>query len=181
MFKNFLPLIFGLLILSCDKYEQEQMLTNGTWILDNGIITTWTESARFNRDQTYIIQNRITVRGADEYFVTGTLSGEWSWQDDNILFVNSEVNLPDDASAITILPVETGVSQGAFYGYVVSHVYQNDSSLVDSAGIIHFNDINEATIFPAGSPDPTTWTIITLTADTLEVDSKGEILRYYKE
>ena len=180
MIRNLLILVCSLSIVSCQKNESVDLLTNGTWILVNGLTSTMKESVKFKTDKTYIIESRVTITRFNDY-ISGTISGDWSRQDDDILFINSIVNLPDDTSSINIIPTSTGTAIGAFYGYIVSGIYQNDSSLIDDSGSIHFNKINETDIFIDENSNQRKWIIIKLTGDSLIVDSEGKVLKYHNE
>ena len=180
MIKRFFILAFYLLIISCNKRDSEDLLTKGIWILDNGLFSTTNETVKFNSDNTYFIESKVNIIRYNDY-ISGTLTGDWTRQDNNIIFLNSIVNLPVDTNSISVVPTTTGTTIGAFYGYIVTGIYQNDSSLIDNSGSIHFSDLNNSDIFIGENSDPRLWTIIKLTSDSLIVDSDGEILRYCNE
>jgi hypothetical protein len=180
MKKAILFLISVLMIISCEKNETEDLLVKGTWILDNGLTAVVKESVKFNPDKTYIIESGLRTPRTG-YFISGTISGEWSRQDDKIIFHTSFLILPDDTSSINIIPATPGVPVGAFYGHIYSGIYQRDSSLVDSLGFIRFDEINNAGIFKGDSLDERIWLIHKLTTDSLIVENNGEMLGYLKE
>lgn len=169
---------FFILIISCHKNETGDLLTEGTWMLDNGLFSTMRESVTFHPDEIFVMESRVTIPRYDSY-VSATISGNWLMQDDEILLKNSVVDLPDDTNSLNIIQSATGKPIGAFYGYIVTQIYQYDSTLIDNTGSVRFNDLNETHIFPGEDPGQTTWIIIRLTRDSLIVDSGGDILRYY--
>ena len=173
-------IFYIVLLMSCDKTETVDLLTGGTWILDNGSITAMKESLAFNIDQTYILESRVSIPGQGDY-ISGIITGDWSRQDDEIIFVNSLVYLPDDTVSILVIPNTSEAPLGAFYGYVVNGIFQNDSSLIDGSGSIRFNDINNSDIFSGLDTNPRRWTILKLTKDSLIVVSDRNVLKYYNE
>lgn len=180
MIKGFFLLAFYILIISCSKRNSEDLLTKGIWVLDNGLFSTTEETVKFNSDNTYFIESKVSITRFNDY-ISGTLTGDWTRQDKNIIFLNSIVNLPVDTNSISVIPTTSGTPIGAFFGYIVSGIYQNDSSLIDNSGSIHFNDLNDSYIFVDENSNQRLWTIFKLTSDSLIVDSDGEILRYYNE
>lgn len=168
-----LVLVCSFMIFSCNKNEPIDYLTNGTWVLDNGATSEVNESVRFKADNTYIFESVLTVPLFYKQ-IQGTISGEWSSDKSKITFLSSFVNLPNDDSALDFLSTNTGISIGALYGYL-----QNDTVLIGDLDSIHFDNIRHSEIFPGADSDQWIWTIIKLTKDSLIVDSKGQILKYY--
>ena len=180
MIKRFFILAFYILIISCSKRDSEDLLTKGVWILDNGLFSTIKETVEFYSDNTYFIESKVSITRFNDY-ISGTLTGDWTRQDNNIIFLNSIVNLPVDTNSISVIPTTSGTPIGSFLGYIVNGIYQNDSSLIDNSGSIHFNDLYNSDIFVDENSNQRFWTIIKLTSDSLIVDSDEEILRYYNE
>jgi len=179
MKRIFLVLIYGLLILSCTK-ESDDLLTKGTWILNTGVTSTMKESVVFKLDRTYFVESRVSIPRFNDY-ISVSISGDWMRQDNKIIFLNSMVHFPNDTSSLNILQTTSGVPLGAFYGYLVTGIYQNDSSLIDDSGSIQFDNLNGSGIFLGEDSNQRCWTIVKLTADSLIVDSKGKLLNYYSE
>jgi len=179
MKRNFLVLIYGLLIISCTK-ESDDLLTKGIWILDTGLTSTMKESVVFKSDKTYFVESRVSIPRYNDC-ISGSISGDWARQDNKIIFLNSMVNLPDDTTTINVIPTTSGTPLGAFYGYIIAGIYQNDSTLIDDSGSIHFDNLNGSGIFLGEDSNQRSWTIVKLTADLLIVDSEGKLLYYYPE
>lgn len=179
MMKKLLFLACTALVISCEN-ESEDLLTKDKWVLDNGLISM-KETVKFNTDKTYIIESGVKSTRFTNYYITGTLTGDWSRQEDQILFINSLVNLPDDTSSISILPTTTGSPMGAFYGYIAACIYQSDSSLINNSGTIHFDDLNDIGIFTGENSKQRIWIIKKLTRDSLIIDSDGKALKYFAE
>jgi|GEM_PF-5055868 len=177
--KVILCILTVLLSVSCEKNEPNDLLTGRTWMLDNGLINVFSENLIFCPDKTYLVESHTRLLRSDDY-VTATLSGEWTKEDDQIIFLTSMVDLPDDTAAVNVQPLAPGLPAGAFYGYIYQGIYQNDSSLIDSTGSLRFNVIIDRGIFEMESPAQRIWLIQKLTGDSLIVDAEGKTLRYYR-
>ncbi len=168
--------------ISCEKNTSVDLLTNGTWKLDNGIFSTTRETVKFNTDGSYLIESEMSQL-RQLAVMTGRISGDYYRQAELINFTSTTVELPDFNEPGTGIQYETtnGQAIGNFYGYIVNGIWQNDSSLIDSIGSIRYSDLLESGIFQPGNNDIRTWTIISLTNDSLIVKSGEVITKYGKK
>ncbi len=180
MIRRTLIIALSLLVISCEKNESGNYLTNGIWALDDGIVSTLSETLKFNKNGTYLIESELSMP-RQIVKVKGTISGIYNRLDDKINFITTVLDLPDDTSSITLFPYATGQPVGGFYGYIAHGIYQNDSSLVDSIGSVRFSSLIDSDIFLPGNTEIRTWIILDLTNDSLKVESDKSIIKYYKQ
>jgi hypothetical protein len=168
----------AILLISCEKSTSDPSLTGGIWTLDRGIISDFSETVEFNKDNTYMIESVIT---APRYInmMKGTITGSWERKKDSIFFLNSVVDIPHDTARVNILPGTTGQPIGAFYGYIVTGIFQSDSSLINS-GTVRFGELNDRGIFMNPNSGKRKWIIKKNTTDSLIVISGFQTIRYYR-
>ena len=163
MVKKIYVLLIGILLISCEN-EPGNLLTAGSWILDNKDVS-YKETIDFYDNNTYIIHVEFTV--ATFGFSSGKISGDWMRQNNQILFINSKVDLLDTDIFINGIPIIQGKPLSSFYGYV-------------------FRDSIDRLAIPDIAIDRTdavawAWTIKALTKKVLIVERNGEMLKYYRE
>jgi hypothetical protein len=163
MIKSFKFLICSLLLFSCENNEPVDWLTNGRWIQNNGFNPSINESIRFDPNKSYVAKS-ILFQGKFNPPISITLSGDWSREGNNIIFMNSTINVSDEISSIPDLPTLPGSPMGSLYGAIISVPIVKDSAL-----------INNFTTTQAE------WEIIKLTSDSLIVKSNGTTLKYYND
>lgn len=183
MIKRFLFLSVSILIsISCEKKDSDDFLTNGRWILDNGFLSTAKETLKFNSNGTYLIVSEVSLP-RQVHTVTGNISGSYNRQDNQINFTSTILDIPDDSSTVTGIQFENldGQPIGNFFGYILNGIWQNDSSLIDSIGSIRYSELIDSDIFQSGNTDIRTWEILSLTNDSLKVESNNIITKYFKQ
>ena len=182
MRKRFLLFTLSILIISCEKNDSDDFLTNGTWILDSGIRSTTNETLKFNTNGTYLIESELSLSRVVTT-VTGRISGNYNRQGNLINFTSTIVELPDDSDTGTGIQFETENGQpiGNFYGYIVNGIWQNDSSIIDSTGSIRYSDLINSDIFNSENTKIRSWTILGLTNDSLKIESNNVVSKYYKK
>lgn len=167
-----------LMILSCEKKESVDFLTNGTWILKRDAASTAIEALKFDDNGHYVLESELSM-GGQLAPVSGSITGEYERQGDEIYFTTTFLEMPevvidwlDDDKEVNI-----GQVLGSFYAYIVNGAWDGEGAFVDGiAGV-------ESPIFP--DPEEINaeriWTILSLTNDSLKVESSGIIKQYYKQ
>lgn len=169
-------LILGILIVSCKKNESTDDLTEKTWKLDNGILSSTQETLKFSTNGIYQIESQVYVPRSIAA-IKGTISGTYTRHNNLINFTKTKVDLPNDTTTIPDSQYQTisGKPIGSFYGYII----KNDSSSVVSGSIRYSNLINSGE-FQTESTDERTWEIISLTNDSLIVKDNDMVIKYHK-
>ncbi|HEY3372321.1 MAG TPA: hypothetical protein VGK10_15810 [Prolixibacteraceae bacterium] len=203
MIRKIALLICVLSIISCEKEESIDLLTNGTWVLDSKFPYTIPETIQFNSDGTYVQEAFLS----DNYMPGSAafssihvskvqLSGDWSMKNNDIQFIHTTINFPKDTADISDeeysnghykISITPGADIGGFFGYRYLGTSQNDSIPVDSLKIIIVDNklissvVGNDSIVPVKDSDQWTWAIIKLTKNALVVNSYGKIQSYHHD
>jgi hypothetical protein len=167
-------------LASCGKSEQEDLLTEGTWVLANPSMQSNHETVNFNGNGNYIIECDIPFPG-QVIPVKGVLTGGWILEGKKISFLTTVMDLPQDTGLVNLYPFEPGKSSGAFYGYILDGIYRDDSTLIDSNGQVRFSNLRDRPVFQPHQQGPRIWEIIRLTRDSLIVESNKTVNRYFRK
>jgi hypothetical protein len=167
-----------LVLLSCEKNESGDFLTNGTWILDSGLNSTTKETLKFDSNGKYLAVSEL-VLPKQILSVRGNISGDYIRQANQIHFTSTMVDLPDFTSTSGIQFENVfGQPIGSFYGYSFNG-WPIDSLLLDSDST-RYSELIDRVIFQTEN-SARTWMILTLTNDSLKVQSNNIITKYYKK
>lgn len=165
-----------LVVISCKK-ESNDLLTDRIWVLDKGCPLVKMEGFKLYSNGNYAFDSFIL--SLEPYAeLRCILSGVWKKDGNNIIFVTSKLDLPEDTNAMLFVPPVTETSIGALYLYLIDRVYQNDSSLIDSLGRIKLKDINESGIFKITDSQEWFWEIKRQTNDSLFVELSNKTNKY---
>lgn len=179
MIKRILLLAISMLmILSCEKKESVDFLTDGTWILERELVSTTTETLKFDSNGQYVLESAFTMHGQLNP-IKGSVTGDYERQGNEIHFTSTILDLPELTLNGAGIEDETLIGQaiGSFYGYIVNGVWGSDDTLVDGIGVID----NPVLPDPEVINHERIWTILSLTNDSLKVEDNSIIKKYYKQ
>jgi hypothetical protein len=75
-------------------------------------------------DNTYIIKTELIIPTSTAS-IEGQIIGSWKQQDNSIIFVNSQIYLPDYNSFVNYSFVKGGKPVSSFFGYIYNHLEGN--------------------------------------------------------
>jgi hypothetical protein len=176
---KFLCFFCIIVLVSCGKNEQEDLLTDGTWVLAKSSPHSNHETVNFSGHGNYIIESDISFPG-QIIPLKGVLTGKWILDGKKISFLSTVLNLPKDTGLISLDPYRPGEPSGAFLGYILDGIYKDDSTLIDSNGQVRFSNLRDRPAFQPQQSGTRFWEILRLTQDSLVVECNRLVNRYYR-
>ncbi len=153
-------------------------LTDGIWILERYLVSTITETLKFDSNGQYLLESAFTMHGQLNP-IKGSVTGDYERQGNEIHFTSTILDLPEVTSNGSDSEDERLIGQTitSFYGYIVNGVWDGDDTLVDGIGVI------DHPIFPNTEVinHERIWTILRLINDSLKVEAIRIIKKYYKQ
>jgi hypothetical protein len=191
-----------LIMISCEKDDSEDALTNGTWVLVEDQSSLVGVNLKFNSNGTYLAEyeqniganwnwRRDSSSGESNNFqlelskvlgMSRSVSGEYSNNGSQIDFISLEhvtierSDLPGSGYEINITP---GSPIGNYFGY--EYIGQNGSAMEDSIAVTAFPFLLNRLVFELDSSKNSTWEILSLTNELLQVESNNIVGEFYKK
>jgi hypothetical protein len=189
-------------MISCEKDDSEDALTNGTWVLVEDQSSLVGVNLKFNSNGTYMAEyernisanwnwrrdsssgenNNLQLELSKVLGLSPSVSGEYSNNGSQIDFVSLELvtiegsDLPGSGYEINITP---GSPIGSYFGY--QYIGQNGSAMEDSIAVTVFPFLLNRLVFELDSSKNSTWEILSLTNDLLQVESNNIVREFYKK